>query len=335
MVKVGVIGAGFMGAMHSQCYSLMPGAKLVGIADIRKEKAAEVKKKSNAKFYDNAEELLKNPEVDMVDICLPTYLHPEWVIKAAAAGKSVICEKPIALKVQDADRMVEAADKHKVIFMVAQVIRFWPEYTRLKEIYDRKELGGLVSLHLTRLSPTPTWGWENWLGDARKSGSALVDLHIHDTDYLLYLCGKPKGLYSCGRKIDGGYCHILTSFNYPDFIVTAEGGWDFVDTFPFRMAFTANFEKGTVEYNSFAANPFAVYTEGKSEFPKLAGDAIQAEGGGNVSSLGGYYNETKYFVDCVEKGKRPTIVTPEAARDSLALVLKEYQSAASGKIINL
>ena len=337
MVKVGVIGAGFMGAMHSQCYSLISGAKLVGIADIRKDKGIELAHKfGNAVFYDNAEELLKNPEVDAVDICLPTYLHPEWVIKAAAVGKSVICEKPIALKVEDADRMVEAADKHKVIFMVAQVIRFWPEYMRLKEIYDRKELGGLISLHFTRLSPLPTWGWENWLGDARKSGSALVDLHVHDTDYLLYLCGKPTSLYSCGRKVEGGYCHVLTSFKYPDFIVTAEGGWDFVNTFPFRMAFTANFEKGAVEYNSLAAvNPFGVYTKGKSEFPKLVKETIQAEGGGNVSSLGGYYNETKYFVECVEKGKRPTIVTPEAARDSLALVLKEYQSAESGKEIKL
>ena len=197
------------------------------------------------------------------------------------------------------------------------------------------ELGKLVSLHLVRLSPTPTWGWENWLGDARKSGNALMDMHIHDTDYLLYLCGKPKSLYSCGRKVDGGYCHVLTFFKYPDFIVTAEGGWDFVDTFPFRMAFTANFEKGTVEYNSITANPFAVYTEGKSEFPVLAQENLQAEGGGNVSSLGGYYNETKYFVECVEKGKRPTIVTPEAARDSLVVVLKEFQSAESGKTINL
>ena len=86
---------------------------------------------------------------------------------------------------------------------------------------------------------------------------------------------------------------------------------------------------------SFAAKPFAVYTEGKSEFPVLVQENLRAEGGGNVSSLGGYYNETKYFVECVEKGKKPTIVTPEAARDSLALVLKEFRSAESGKEITL
>ena len=336
MVKVGVIGAGFMGAMHSQCYSLVPGAKLAGIADVRNNKAVELAEKFHTKPYDNGEELLTNPEIDAVDICLPTYLHPEWVIKAAAAGKSVICEKPIALKVEDADRMVEAADKHKIIFMVAQVIRFWPEYMRLKEIYDRKELGVLFSLHFSRLSPTPTWAWENWLGDAQKSGSALVDLHVHDTDYLLYLCGKPKALYSCGRKVDGGYRHVLTAFKYPDFSVTAEGGWDFADTFPFRMAFTANFEKGAVEYNSMASvNPFGIYTKGKAEFPKLAEDIVPAEKGGNVSALGGYYNEIKYFVECVEKGRRPVIVTPENARDSLALVLEEHRSLESGKEIIL
>ena len=335
MVKVGVIGAGFMGAMHGQCYSLLPNVKLLGIADIRKEKAEELAQKFNCAVYASADELLRNPEVDAVDVCLPTYLHPKGVIKAAEAGKHVICEKPIALTVKDADRMIKAAEKRKVIFMVAQVIRFWPEYLRLKEIYEKKELGRLISFHLTRLSAAPTWGWENWLGNAKKSGSALVDLHIHDTDYLLFLLGKPKSIYTCGRKSAGGYSHVLTTFKYPGLVVTAEGGWDFTDSFPFRMAFIANFEKGTVEYNSLYPKPFAIYTAGKSEFPQVGVDAPQVEGGGNISALAGYYNEIRYFVGCVEKRRKPTVVTPKDARSSLALVLKELESAEKGKEIRL
>ena len=336
MVRIGVIGAGFMGSMHTQCYALLPGVKLVGIADCRKEKAVELADKFGCIAYENAGNLLKNSEVDAVDICLPTFLHKKWVIKAAKAGKHVLCEKPIALTVKDADKMVEAADKQGVIFMVAQVIRFWPEYVRLKEIYQKGELGRLVSLHLTRLSPTPTWGWENWLGTSQKSGGALIDLHIHDTDYLQYLLGQPKSLYSVGRKVDEGYWHIMTSFKYPEMVVTAEGGWDFVDTFPFRMAFVANFEKGVVEYNSMYTKPFAIYTPGKSEFPQLAPDSPHpSEGGGNISALGGYYNEIKYFVECVEKREKPAVVTPEEARNSLGIALKEFKSAEKGKEIRL
>jgi len=76
--------------------------------------------------------------------------------------------------------------------MVAQVIRFWPEYVKLKEIFDSGSLGKMVSISCARLSPTPTWAWNNWLLDSERSGGALLDLHIHDTDFLLYLLGKPQ-----------------------------------------------------------------------------------------------------------------------------------------------
>ena len=333
MVKVGVIGAGVMGGMHSQCYALLPGAELVGIADIRKEKVKELAKKFNIVAYENGEELLKSG-VDVVDICLPTHVHREWVVKAANFGKNVLCEKPICLSLNDADEMVAAAHKNNVIFMVAQVIRFWPEYIRLKEIKDSGELGKLLSLSLSRLSPLPTWGWENWLQSPEKSGSALFDLHIHDTDYLLYLLGKPKAVFSSGTKVNGGYGHIFSFFEYPDCPVSAEGGWDFVDVFPFRMAYVARFEKGVVEYNTGYNKPFAIYSEGKAEYPKLGEDIPKVtDTSGNISELGGYYNEIKYFVECVEEKKKPSIVTPEDARKSLALVLKELESAEKGEKI--
>ncbi len=335
MVKVGVIGAGFMGTMHSQCYSLVPGAKLIGIADIREEKTKELAKKFNCLAYEEAEKLLKNPELDAVDICLPTFMHKEWVIKAADAGKDILCEKPIALNLSDADEMIEATQKAKVRFMVAQVIRFWPEYIKLKEIFDKKELGNLLSLSFSRLSSTPTWGWKDWLTDPEKSGSALIDLHIHDTDYILYLLGKPNSIFSSGTKVKGGYTHIFSTFKYPEGItIFTEGGWDFINNFPFTMAFTALFEEGVVEFNTRYEKPFAIYKEGKVDYPVLGEDIPRVtDTSGNISELGGYYNEIKYFVECVQEKKKPDIVTPEEARNSLALVLKEMESADKGEKI--
>ena len=225
MVKVGVVGAGFMGKMHIACYGVLPDVQLVGVADVEAEKAKEIVKGKQIEVFPSLEELLKE-EIDIVDICLPTYLHKEAVVRAARAKKNILCEKPMALNIEDANEMISETKKAGVKFMVAQTIRFWPEYIRLKEIFDNGSLGKLKSLVCRRLSPIPTWSWQNWLMDPEKSGSALVDLHIHDTDFIFYLLGKPKAIYSQSNKTEIGHSHIISFFEYPEKIVMAEGGWD-------------------------------------------------------------------------------------------------------------
>jgi predicted dehydrogenase len=212
--------------------------------------------------------------------------------------------------------------------MVAQVIRFWPEYVFLKDLYDRKELGKLKSIIMTRLSARPVWGWENWLQQPLKSGGALVDLHIHDTDYCLYLLGWPEKISSRGVKTKFGWDHIFSTFTYRGgAVATLEGGWDMPDKFPFTMAFIANFEKGTVEYNS-RHNIFNIYkTTGEIESPKL-GVEMEAKGtGGNISSLGGYFKEIEYFLEVCQGEKVPSIITPREPVESLRLALEEMKIA--------
>ncbi len=334
MVKVGIIGAGFMGKMHGQVYRILPQAELVAVADLEEEKVKEEFKE--VKIYKEAKELIKDKEVDLVDICLPTYLHSTYTIMALREGKHVLCEKPIALTLEEADQMIEEARKSNTKFMVAHCLRFWPEYMVLKDIFQKKELGKLIHLSMQRLSPTPVWSWDGWLMKEKKSGSALIDLHIHDVDFAQYLLGKPEKIFASGRKTERGWEHIFALFHYPEGVrVSIEGGWDFVASFPFTATYRAVFEKGCLELNPYLTPSLRLYTEKEVKFPEVKKVEANVEAGGNIAELGGYYNEIQYFVDCIEKDLQPEVVTPQQARDSLYLIWKEKESAEKGETVTL
>lgn len=335
MVKVAIIGAGFMGKMHGNVYANLPDAKVMAVVDIDATKSEEIAKPHSAHVATRLNEVLD--DVDMVDVCLPTYLHARYAIIAAEAGKDVLVEKPIALNLKDADRMIAAARKSRVKFMVAHCIRFWPEYIALKEIFDKKTYGRLISICISRVSPTPTWSWNNWLMQKGKSGSALVDLHIHDTDYLLYLLGRPESVFSRGTKNKFGWVHVWTTYNYKHVTAVAEGGWDLPAKFPFNMAFRATFEKGVVEFGLQPQSKTVFYQGDRESMPIDVPQpkVSNVSAGGNISSLGGYFNEIQYFIECISKGEYPAIVTPQDARTSLQIILAEQKSAETGKIIRL
>lgn len=338
MIKVGMVGAGFIGNIHSGVYQLLPDVKVAAVCDIRDDKADVLAKKFNAKKFNDFKTMLGNSDLDMIDVCLPTYLHKEYAVKAANAGLNVLCEKPMALNLKEADQMIEACRKNKVKFMVAHCIRFWLEYQYLYDLVKSRKFGELKSLAMSRLSPTPRWSWNNWVLDADKSGLATLDLHIHDTDYLLYLLGEPQSVSSAGRREDKGWSHVYSLFRYKNNLSAfIEGGWDYPENFPFQMAYRARFEKAAVVFNSNATPPVSVYQEGKEiQYPKIKGPQVgKLDAGGNISALGGYYNEIRYFIDCLKKNKEPRIVTPADARESLALVLKEIQSLNDNKEVYL
>jgi len=337
MVTVGLVGAGFMGQMHAACHGALPNAKLVGVADVQKRRAAALARQFGAKGYDSLDHLVQDQDPDVIDVCLPTDQHCEYVLRAARMGKHVLCEKPMARTVAEADRMLAAVKKARVKFMVAHCIRFWPEYAALKKMADSGKFGRLTSLYLSRMSPTPTWAWQGWLLDPGRSGGALLDLHIHDADYVLHLLGKPRAVNCVAVKSKIGYSHIFTTYGYPGKAVVACGGWDLPAQFPFNMAFRANFERATVDFNMANSPTMLVYRgnrkplEPKVDKPEVKGGAA----GGNISDLGGYFNEIQYFINCVERGRTPKIVTPKDARNSVALVLAEQKSAESGRPVKV
>jgi len=238
----------------------------------------------------------------------------------------VLCEKPIALTLAEAGRMVAAAEKAKGKFMVAHCIRFWPEYEVAKKLVDEGALGKVYSASFRRVSPTPTWGWRNWLQNSKLSGGALIDLHIHDLDYINWMFGMPGAISSSGiTKTSGGVDHIVTNFYYPDrnLQVTAEGGWAFHPAFPFSMSFTLVMEQATLDYHSAATPALRLYLkDGSIQKPRVPkGD--------------GYSREIEYFLDCIRKDQAPRTVTALDAQQALMLALAEQRAVRSRKLVKV
>ena len=319
MVKVGLAGCGFMGTMHANVYSVLDGAELFGVHDIDPSRAAEFAEKWGAKVFKSFSDVLADPEIDIVDLCLPTDVHAEFTVKACEAGKHVMCEKPMALSVAEADQMVDAAAKAGVRLMVGHCIRFWPEYEELKAAVDDHRLGNLHSANFTRYGAFPAYTVGQWAADPKKAGGGM-DMHIHDTDFALYLLGKPDTMVSHGSKDSRGVGHFFTTMTFGKTVVHLEGGWNFPQGNPFRMEYRAVFERGAMIYRD---GELWTYEEGGGPV-KFEAPQMEAEGAsGNLSSLGGYYNELAYFVDCIANDRSLVTVTPESSRESLSVVLDE------------
>ncbi|HNQ34950.1 MAG TPA: Gfo/Idh/MocA family oxidoreductase [bacterium] len=325
MIKVALVGAGFMGGMHSACYQAVEGAELAWVVDTDADRAAKLAGRHEARPTVDLDEALADPAVSLVDVCLPTDQHPENVIRACRAGKNVICEKPIALTLAEADRMIAAARENRVRFMVAMVIRFWPAYQRLTEIYRSGELGKLQALTLQRVSSLPTWTWKDWILDRKRSGGAVLDMHIHDTDFAYHLLGLPRQIESRLAPTNHGF--IYSVFSYPGTTVMIEGGWHEARSCPFFSAYEAVFEKGVVSYDTRLVPDFTIYREDRKENPVLPSRKGGGDSGGNISDLGGYYNEIAYLIDCLERGREPELASAQSARESLALLLQELEQA--------
>lgn len=322
MLKVGLIGCGFMGAMHASCYKNIDGVELAAVADIRKEKAEALANGTNAEIFGDGKDLIANANVDIIDICLPTFLHAKYAMLAMEKVKYVFVEKPVALTVEEGKAMIEKSKETGCQVQVGQVIRFWDEYVELKKIVESGVYGKVVNANFRRISPRPEWGWENWLLDYTLSGGAGQDLHIHDVDYVLSLFGEPTRFYSAKNSTGEKNSYVNTLMIYDGFAVGVEGTWDLPASYPFTSTFRVVFEKAVVEN---AGGKFMLYTnDGAKEIVIEKKEVVgEAYAGGNVSDLGGYYNELLYFCEKAKKGEKVEKATLCDGVASLTYLMKE------------
>lgn len=329
MIRVGVIGLGFMGRAHLARYAKMQNATPVAVADQEAQRLkADFRPGGNIdlgtgtldwekiRAITSAEDLIQDPEIDVVDICLPTFLHSRYAVMALENGKHVICEKPMALTVSDADQMLNAARVAKRRLFVAQVVRFWPEFTFLRTLVESGELGRLSFLSLSRQSAPASWSWDNWSADIKRSGGVL-DVWIHDVDFANFLLGLPKRVYaqsSANRAI------VLAQYDYADGTrVAVHGSRALSPAIGFEARFEAVFEGGMVRYASSQKPTLAVYrgSEKTPAYPEVTGDA--------------YFDELQSFIECVREGKDGgRLVDSFSARESLRLAEMAMTSASTG-----
>ena len=332
MLRVGLIGCGFMGGMHAACYKVIEGVELVAVADVREDKAKAVAGE-NTEIYADGMSLIENADVDAVDICLPTYLHTEHAIAAMKKGMNVFLEKPACLTKEEGKALLEAEKETGVSVQIGQVVRVKEDYAWFKKAYDSGVYGKLLSGVFYRLSPLPTWAWDGWLLDGARSGSVAQDMHIHDVDFVRYLMGKEPDSFEAQavRSENGSISQIFTTFAYGDARISVEGCWDYPQDFPFQCGFRVKCEKATIVHNT---SGIVVYHNdgGVENIDNKPQYDVKNDIGGNVSNLGCYYTELKHFVDKLNANEKPEIAPLCEAVKSVDLVLDEIASVGGARI---
>ena len=334
MLKVGISGFGYMGRMHMTKWNRIPGAKTTAIWDFDPVRlTAEEKIDGNIegiddnldlagiKLYSDYDKMLAEEKLDIVSITLPTFLHLEYTVKALQAGLNVFCEKPMALDLAQCDEMIAIAKNTEKQLMIAHCIRFWPEYVAAKQIVDSKKYGEILVANFRRRCQAPIWSWDNWMTDPKRSGGSIMDLHIHDVDFIQYLFGMPESL--CSHGIVGpykGYDHLSTSFDYGnDRLVIAEGGWLYKEGFGFEMSFDIICERASIVFNNNADPAIKVYPENSEAFVP---DLLPEDG---------YFNEIADFADCLKNNKTSKVITLEDSRNTIQLIEAEKKSIDTGE----
>jgi UDP-N-acetylglucosamine 3-dehydrogenase len=332
MLRVGVLGAGFMGGTHARAFAKLSDVQVVGVSSRSAEKAAALAEEVGARPFTDAMALATDPQVDVVSVTLPTHLHEEFTVAALNAGKSVLLEKPMGLSVEECDAMILAAEGNDQIVMLAHVLRFWPEYLALVEFVRSGQLGKPLSATASRLSSRPTWG--DWFANPEWTGGAVHDLHIHDLDTLNWLFGTPKSVYARGRRgAPGGWDHILTLVDYGEVQCFAEGSVMMPDGYPFTMTLWVLCEKGSVEFTfraggtgvetgTSAGTSLMIYESGVEPRP------LAAPGGD------GYEAQAEYFVTCVRDRRPPERGTPEQGRLAVKTALAAREALETNRVVS-
>ncbi len=338
MVRIGVVGIGFMGRIHYLAGQRLRGARVAAVCSRDKAKLAGDWRATRGNFgpepgqvdltgvktYESYRAMLADPEIDLIDVCNPTHLHPDSAVAALEAGKHVLVEKAIALTPADADRMLAAAKAAGKLLMVAHVLPFFPEFRFAAEAVRGGKYGKLIAAHFTRVISRPEWSAE--IADASKTGGPAVDLHIHDTHFIGLVCGVPKQVFSAGTVEGGAVSYLTTSYLYGPGgpAVTCSSGAVAASGRPFVHGFEIYLEQATLAYDS-GGTPLTVFTnDGKSHRPDLA------DGGDPIAA---FAMEIQAAVDGVASGKEPDLLSGKLARDALALCHKECESVKTGRAV--
>ena len=302
-MRIGFIGVGGMGYTHLLCLQEIASKSVIfvsAIADKRKERQEMAEKIfPDAQIYTDGIELLEKENLDTVFIIAPSYEHFSLMKKAMEKKLSIFCEKPVCLSLKDCDALVAMEKDYTKPICIGQVVRHMPEYRFLKSCIESGKYGKLLDLSFERLSGDVGWGYEDWFHAEKKSGSVILDLHIHDLDFMRFVLGEPlKAEVIHFTKFESGMVnHVLTKAKYSDLEVLSEASWYHSDSYPFQANYRADFEKATIQYNSaIDKEHIFLCADGKQEKVRTAGDEIEIQSEINIKSLGAYLIEDRKFI---------------------------------------
>lgn len=323
MPNIGLIGLGAIGRVHFECWRKSHAGVLVAVSDRHPRKLAgdwsgkefnlgsQAQEKvdlSGYATYERALDLIADPRVEIVDICMPTPMHAPLTIAALRAGKHVFCEKPMSLTVEACLEMERAAEEADRRLMIGHCLRYWPQYVKAREILASGEYGRVIYANLFRFSPAPLWSDNDWYMKSNESGG-VFDMHIHDIDVALWLFGKPDGISVTGSAPKGLPMIMDAAWRYEGGpAIQLHAGWDRHGG-TFRHAFRIVMENATL-FHDLAVDPDALFLLRGSETTRVP-----------VESGSAYEAELEDFVASVETGQ-PTRLTPADSRLAVEIGLE-------------
>ncbi len=325
-MKVGVLGAGYISEAHIAALKNIPGAEIL-ICDRKEEKANAYAEKYGITPRTNYSEMLKNDRPDVVSLCVPTPQHAALTCEALQLGIPVLCEKPIAHTVEEGILMDKTAKETGTPLMIAHCLRFDKTAVTLKNIIADKRFGNLLSLHLYRHSTIPTWSAGDWLRQTNKSGGAIIDLHIHDSDLVQYFLGLPDAVTTVGDEL---HCSTLYHFG-SSMDVSAETSWRKVPSFPFSSGIDASFEEATIRLAGSSLNVYRM--DGGTE-NLITKEPLPSY----LHSDDFYENEIRYFMGRISGDKEAMekdVCPVSESVSALHLVHSERESIRTGRTVAL
>ena len=328
-MRVGIAGTGFMGSTHAAAWA-ETDAEIAGFVTRCRQSAAPLLQKYGARLYPSLDALL--PDVDVVDICTPTHLHHEMVLKAAAAGRDIVCEKPLARTLQQGREMVRTCREAGVRLLVAHVVRFFPEYARAKALVDAGQVGQPAVVRLSRETFYPRKPSYNWFLDVERSGGVLLDLMIHDFDYARWVAGNVTRVFA--RNVADIYLgipddHALAILTHESGTIShIEGSWAFPPP-TFRTGLEIAGAEGLIQFDSESTAPIALYLRQRSddEAPEVPIPASPLQESPYTLEIKTFYNVLVHDA--------PTPVTAEDGLAALQIALAAIESARTGQAITL
>ena len=338
-LKIGIIGLGSMGSTHLDIYSKIKEVEVIAIADsiqsrldgsskaegnISGQAEGGVTGLSAIKYLDGME-LIENTDIDIVDICVGTDLHFTFVEAALSKGKHVLVEKPLARTYDEAKKIIKLAEESSKYVMSAMCLRYWPAWVFLKEAIDSNAYGKCLSLNFKRQTSFPGGAFYS---DHNQCGGALLDLHVHDTDFVNYCLGLPEAVFSQGYKgPSGGIDHIATHYIYNQSdlspLVSSEGSWTMQEGYGFNMSYTANFENGTLSYLLEQDETLKLFRSGSEP------ESI------NLKEGMGYEFEIRTFVDEILSGNSTNLDLLRQASETVAIIEAEKTSIETCSLVSI
>jgi predicted dehydrogenase len=308
-MNIGMLGFGFMGGVHLSAIERIDDATLTAVSS-RTRPTADAPPRgnlhhlktatlpANVNWYSDWQQLLLDPNIDAVDICLPTHLHKPAVLSALEKGKHVLCEKPMALTPSDCDQILEAANKSGRIFMVGQVLRFMFPYRYAASFVSLNCHGSVKACTMKRKTGYPRWS--EWLSNEEYSGGAILDLLSHDIDQALKLFGQPSTVSAVS---DGEIDTMRGTLRYSNGLqVEIEGGW-YAPELPFSAGFQITGKDAALSF----------------EEGKLLLNLSGIEQTVDIPEHDEYLDQMTYFVECCKNNVAPELCPPEESVQAVRL----------------